>query len=229
MLGFSLSACKNSLVSSTNDTNRPNECTDAAMCLEPIDPSVPELQGKIDAGSYKGLQVISIDRAKKELVVTVPVPLPLGKPIRKDINSNDIDGAYWELKMVESNKWVMEVHIPMSNLVKGKFSDIPPALLPNGNPLPSIPTGELPGFAVKWEDGDDKEFFLYLGGGTLAIFVPTFNFDPFFMVEVPIRNKKKDKIGSFWSIPETEAYYGGFYLATVLPVEIAQWIDDNLQ
>lgn len=231
VLSLSLAACSNNLVNSSNGGNGKSDCGTSAECTTPpiIDPSVPTLEGKIDAGSYKGMQVITLDRANQAMVITIPVPLPIGKPIKKDIDSDKIKGAYWELKMYASNKWAIEVHIPLVNLVKGKFSDIPAALLPNGNPLPKVPSGELPGFAVKWDDGEDKELFIYLGGGTVAIFVPTYKFDPFFMVEVPIKTKKKDVVGYFITIPETEAYHGGFYLASILPKEIAQWVDDNLQ
>ena len=131
--------------------------------------------------------------------------------------------------MYESNKWAFELHLPLKNFIKGKFTNIPAALLPNGWPLPKVATGELPGFAVKWDDEDNKELFLYLGGGNFAIFVPTYNFDPTFMIEVPIKNKVKDTVGWFITIPETEEYYGGFYMAGIMPENLATWVDDNLQ
>ena len=192
-------------------------------------PEELDVIGKINDGAYAGLEVLRIDPVAQEMIMSIPMPIPFGKPVRKELNGNDLNGGYWELKQYEMNKWVVEIHIPLGHLVQGKFSEVPSAKLPNGQNLPGIASGELPGFAVKWQDDDEeKEIFIYLGGGTAAVFVPTYNFDPFFAINIPIKDKEQKRVGWFSTVPETDAYYGGIYMAILLPKNTAKWIDENL-
>lgn len=227
VIGFSLSACKNALTSNSNN-NGGLDCSDASLCIDPANP-IPDVTGKISEGAYSGLEVISINHENQTLVMSIPTPLPFGKAIKKPLKDDNLEDAYIELKQYAPNKWLVQVVIPLKNLVSGKFDPLPSTgLLPTGQPLPGVISGEIPGFAVKWDDGDDKELFLYIGSGMVGIFVPTHNFDPFIHLDIPIEDKRKNLVGWFSTIPETNQYYGGFYMSHLLPSELAKWIDNNL-
>jgi hypothetical protein len=101
----------------------------------------------------------------------------------------------------------------------------PSKRLPNGDPLPGVPGGELPSIGLEL---DQTDFFgnLYFGIETFAIFVPTPGFDPLLKLTFPIKNKSNRKtIGYISAVPEKAAFDGGFFLSLRVPDELARLID----
>ena len=226
VIALALSGCEfsNSLSSNSESLSGENGLG------QPVIPEALNLKAQINEGAYAGMEVVRIDALEKKLVLSVPLPIPFGRPLRRNLDSSDIDGGFWEIRQYDINQWMLELHLPLSNFVAGKFDRIPAARLPNGQALPGIAAGELPGFALRWQDEDgDKELFLYLGGGTVAVFVPTRGFDPFFAINIPLRDQKQERVGWFSTVPETESYFGGIYMALLLPKQVAKWIADNLE
>ncbi|MEC9284273.1 MAG: hypothetical protein VX642_16280 [Bdellovibrionota bacterium] len=237
VLALGLTACDSQLSSQSVDSINGGQSTPGGGDSGVIEiPEELDLVGKIGEGAYAGLEVVSIDPVNKEFIMKIPMPIPFGKEVKKAFNDNDLSGGYYMLTQYEINKWAVEIHLPLEKFVNGKLNEVPAAKLPNGQDLPGIVSGELPGFAIQWEDDSgDKEFYLYLGGGNAAIFVPTYNFDPFFAINIPIKDENKNRVGWFSTVPEMNdsdgnlIAYGGIYMAILLPSDLAKWIDNNLQ
>lgn len=185
-----------------------------------------DLQGTISKGLFKNHQAIRIDVANKEVVLSIPLPIPYlvslpAKPIP------ELPGAYYQLGQSASGTYQIEVHIPFSYFLpnaSGTYAD----KLPNGDPLPAIPGGELPRYGIKISESN-RDIFIYIGPSILAVYATTPEFNPYLPLQFPIKNANKTKIiGYLALVPEKRSYDGGVYLASKLPDGFARFLDEIL-
>jgi hypothetical protein len=121
----------------------------------------------------------------------------------------------------------MGVVIPLRLLVRGaSFTSY--NRLPNGDPLPFLPSGEKKGFAVALPTGNRQVIHLYFGVTTFAFFVevPGLNGIPVFF-GFPIVNQQGTRQTGFFSlIAAKNGNNAGVYVATRIPNELAILIDE---
>jgi hypothetical protein len=171
-------------------------------------------------------QIFRIDTVNNLLILSIPISgMPFGTgafPI------NQLPGA--TIMFTTSG---IDITVPLKDLVKGVgFSN--PSTLPNGNPLPGIPGGELPRIGGTVQNSN---FTLDIYGSVkyFAIFVPVPQLDKYLnyinliggQLTLPIMNKGKTKtLGYFSIIAPTGNFDGGFYLSLVFPPELAAALDN---
>lgn len=187
-----------------------------------------KVDGVVSDGWAANTPVVELDKANKELVVRLPMLanpfLILGMP---SIQLPEIPGARLTLEPLPNDRLALALRIPLSRFLKG-IESIPPSKLPNGDPLPGVPDGEMPSVAVQLTRIRDIKASIYLSPATVGIFVNT-PFDPTYNVSVPIRNEARTQIlGYFSSVAAKSTYEGGFFISVKLPSEIARIIDDNI-
>lgn len=203
-------------------------CAPSICGTEPVNPEDPwskvDLSGTVEAGPFGTHKVIDVDKVNNLLLISLPLPVnPFGgMTISKPIP--ELPGA--EVRLEQSgSSYALVLAIPLKYVVRGvEFAD--PGKLPNGDPLPGIPGGELPKLGLKL-NRDGRDVFLYLGKGAVGVFVPTPEFDPFLNLTFPIKNKSQRRIiGYFATVSKKGTSAGGFFMSVLIPADIQRIIDD---
>jgi hypothetical protein len=174
---------------------------------------------------FGNVQIISIDKTTETLSLMIPLPVnPFGGAM---ISSPvpEVPGAVVGITQDSSGKWYLTYTMPLSFLLKGiQYQN--PATLPNGNPLPQVPGGELPSLAGHVQNGKIN-FYIYGSVLYFALFVPTPGFNPFVTLTYPIQNSSGTKIlGYVSTVPATATANGGIYVALIFPPELQRLLDN---
>jgi len=189
----------------------------------PADPlAAVDVDGYVDVMGSKH-QIISLDKVNKTLIISAPLPEnPLGAVGHVDLA--ELPGAYIEIGPDNSGEWELRLVVPLRYFKNVDLAD--PHALPNGDPLPSVPGGELPRIAAHIQNSKG-ELYLYLSSTIFAVFVPTPGINPTIGLTLPIKNRKKTKIlGYLSTVPEKKPYPGGVFASFMIPLELARIIDD---
>lgn len=191
----------------------------------PIDNSGPQLseidmKAYVSGGQHDGKQVIELDKVKGEILFLLPL-LP-GEFIElAPVAVRELPGVTVET-VVRSNMTYLALRLPIKYITR-KVNFLNPGKLPNGNPLPGVPDGELPRLSIALKS--DVKLQLYLGVNVFGLFLET-DFDPFLGLTLPLKNQAGTKtVGYFATIPARGGFQGGFYLMTSLPPEISRVLD----
>ena len=187
------------------------------------------MEGNLSGGGYEKLPVVRLDKENEELIVRLPMQFNpfLGLPTGI-INVPQLPGVKLSSEILPDGSMAMLVHIPLEKLMR-KIDFLPAGKLPNGDPLPAIPSGELPTVGVTLNASNGIKAALYLDRRVVALFVNT-KFDPRLAVTFPIRNKDKSRVlGYFSTIPAKPSVAdGGFFISVIVPDDISKIIDDHL-
>ncbi len=187
-----------------------------------------EFNGYQAGGATNNSLVIYIDKAHQSLLFVLPIPMII--PIVAPIEIPDLPGAYLTTYTdANTGNQSMAVSIPLGYIVKGGVF-MPNQKLPSGDPLPFVPAGELPGFAVQFPQMPDYRLHLYIGVNVAAIFaeLPDVGLPIGFLY--PVKNQAKTKVvGAIGYVMPKNSFAGGMYLAAQLPPELARVIDDLIR
>lgn len=196
----------------------------------PVDPwqkIEKELTGYSKVGG-SNQKLIGVDKGEKAIVLTIPFADNVFPEMEVEITK--LPGAKVVSRLNSENKTELQFHVPIKYLLKGAdFGN--PQRLPNGDPLPSIPGGELPGFELNFPV-KDVVIHVYLGAEVLGIYVEV-PFDPYVKLTFPIKTSKEDgsqerTLGYLTSVPVKKPYRGGFFLSLLLPPDLARALDELL-
>lgn len=197
---------------------------------QPVDPWAKlekEMTGYSNvAGSNQKL--VGLNKQDKTIVLTIPFSSNVIPAV--EIEVPQLPGAKLVSRLNSENKTVLEFHVPIKYIIKGAdFGD--PQRLPNGDALPSIPGGELPGFELNFPI-KDVVIHAYVGAEVLGIYVEV-PFDPFVKLTFPIKTSKQDgsqerTLGYLTSVPVKKPFRGGFFLSLLLPADLARTLDEVL-
>ncbi len=218
--GLGTSTALNSVSGTPPD---PNSTTPPAT-LQSVD-----LNGSINGGRFNKTQVISLDIPNKMLVVTLPMLAnPFLAGVSAQIPVTGVTGATIGVQTQPDGSSAIVLHMPLANIIRGVNFPTPTAL-PNGDPLPGVPTAELPSVAVSLNPAKNITATIYFSKQMVGIYVNT-PFDPFISLTVPVRNSSKTKIlGYFSTVPAKKpAANGGFFVSALIPDDIARVIDNNI-
>tara|TARA_B100001248_G_C27399064_1_gene468354 strand:- start:173 stop:874 length:702 start_codon:yes stop_codon:yes gene_type:complete len=218
--------CAAEMQSTTAASNEP-----ATTCVEncigdKYKISANDLQGKVSDGTFENHQALKIDVDNQEVVMAIPLPLGViaGLPPQA---IPELEGAYYMIGMSSEGYSQIEVHIPFEHFL-GNYLPIPADRLPNGDPLPAVPGGELPKFALKIQEAG-RDIHIYIAPGLVGAYVTTPEFNPYLYLQFPIKNRNETKIlGYVALVPEKLGYDGGVYIATKLPDGFARFLDEIL-
>lgn len=187
-----------------------------------------EFNGYQAGGSSADSLVIYIDRAHQSLLFVLPIPMII--PIIAPIEIPDLPGAYLT-SYTDPNGGgdSVAVSVPLHYIVKGGVF-MPNQKLPNGDDLPYVPAGELPGFAIQFPQMPNYRIHLYIGVNVAAVFAELPNVGLPIGFLFPVKNLAKTKvIGAIGYVIPKGTFAGGMYLAAQLPPELARLIDDLIR
>jgi hypothetical protein len=188
-----------------------------------------KLDGQVSGGPFgNNIQVIAIDKVAKELIFRLPLPTieilggaTVGIPLAK------LPGATMSIETAPDGTSVLALHIPLRYIIKGA-TFLEPGKLPNGDPIPGVPDGELPSFAINLANSKSNATF-YIAPTTFSIYVNTPFASPFSLT-LPIRNAAHTQTTGYISVlmAKPPSKDGGLFLSFKLPGDLARIIDDNL-
>jgi len=185
------------------------------------------VEGAVQGGEHDQEKAVSIDKERKELVLLIPMPPNPLVDSNLNVPIPEIPGARLGFETQPDGSKALALRIPLERLLRG-IEFLPPSRLPNGDPLPAIPDGELPSIAVKISRWADVKATIYLAPSVVGVFVNT-PFDPKFSFTFPIKNKAKTRTWGYLStVPKKDAFDGGIFLSFVMPEDLARFIDDHL-
>jgi hypothetical protein len=173
--------------------------------------------------------VIQIDKANQAILLLLPVPSFAFLPLFPQSAIPNLPGAYFTSYQTASGASQLAISIPLKYILKGaQFG--PDQKLPSGDPLPYIPAGELPGFAIQFPQHPDYQVHLYIGVNVAAAFVELPDFGLPIGGIVKVKNKSKTKeVGAIGYVLPKGNYAGGLYLAAQIPNDMAIMIDNLIR
>lgn len=190
-----------------------------------------KVEGEVKEGKYEDRKLVSLDKVAKELVVRLPtlaLPIMIGN-LGQTITIPELPGTTVNLQVSADGSLEMVLRIPLTQLMRGA-SFLPSQTLPNGDALPAVPDGELPGLAIGAIDLNSKgslKGYLYLGKATVGAFVTT-PFNPIVAMQLPIYQNSGAVLGYLTTVPDKTGFPGGIFMSVKLPADIARLIDDLL-
>jgi hypothetical protein len=232
-IAFGILGCANDIQSITSAQNASTGNNGTGVQNPPPVPVDPwakiqkEMTGYANIGGEKQ-KLIGVDKVEKTIILTIPFSDNVLPELTVEVPQ--LPGAKLVSKLNAEQKTELQFHVPIKYLLNGgNFGD--PQRLPNGDPLPSIPGGELPGFEVSVPI-KDVTLHIYLGAEVLGIYVEV-PFDPYVKLTFPIKTSKEDgsqerTLGYLTSIPKKDPYRGGFFLSLLLPADLARALDELL-
>lgn len=184
------------------------------------------LKAQIQGGSYDQLLAVDFDVPTESLILNIPLAM---NPFIAETSGqiSQLKGVTYSTSSSKEGNKYLSIRVPIKYVMKG-VSKLNPARLPNGDPLPRIPAGELPGLALKLFKDQEVSLHLYIGVEVVAVYIQT-PFNPYLGLTYPIKNQAGSKVvGYFVTIPEKEAYQGGFFLSHTLPQDVARYLDEHV-
>jgi hypothetical protein len=186
-----------------------------------------DYQGFQSGGATDQALVIYIDRPNQSLIFVLPIRVII--PIFNQVEIPNLPGAHLLTYKDPQNGDSLAVSVPLKYIIRGaQFGE--PQKLPNGDALPYVPAGELPGFAIDFPQMKNYQIHLYIGVSVAAVFaeLPKLGL-PFGFLQ-PVKNPDKTKIvGAIGYVPPKNTFAGGMYLATQLPADLARTIDELIR
>ena len=188
----------------------------------PIPTPSENLKGFIASGSNEGQQVVWLDAAKGELVLSAPLPTGFSLNLLETSVPN-LKGAKLYSSVNADGKKTLNLVIPLKHVLRNVAS-IPAQSLPNGDPLPDMPGGELPSYGLSVAGSNGLKVNIYVGSDAVGIFFET-NFDPKFSFGVDIRSQMQQKVGIFALIAAKTPFKPGVFLGVHLDARLARALD----
>jgi hypothetical protein len=189
-----------------------------------------EMDGYSQGLDSKGKLVIQIDKANQALILILPLPSFLFLPFTSaNVDIPDLEGAYFTSYQTASGDRQLAVSVPLKHVIKGaEFGDS--QRLPNGDALPFIPAGELPGFSINFPQQPKYQVHVYVGVNVVAAFVELPDLGLPIGGTAKVKNKDKTKeVGAIGYIPVKGNFNGGLYLTAQLPNDLAITIDELIR
>ena len=225
IIAGSLGCAKSGFQSSSSSATDPGsqDGLSAPLTSQPISDKI-DVSSFISGGSYDKLQTVALDRVKKDLLLR----MPLGTNIFITTGSGSVSTRYpditFETEMSADGTAYITLRIPLKYVLRG-VTGINPQRLPNGDPLPMIPSGELPSLGFTINNQNKVKLYVYLGVDIVGLYVES-PFNPYIGITVPIKNQAGTKyVGYFSTVPAKSTFQGGFFLSFQLPPDLATLLD----
>lgn len=180
-----------------------------------------ELTGAISSKAFGDGTLMAVEQETESLILLLPYN-PLTSFIGRFTSAEHPDITI-EVMEKESGKKALGVRIPFKYILSRNTKMQNMGKLPNGDPLPAFPAGEIRGVAMNLnQQNKNYRLTIYFGPQAVAIFVETPGFDlPSyfdFLDPIPVYSKAKTAIVGYFKIVASKgAASGGFYLAARLP------------
>lgn len=185
--------------------------------------SVEFSAGFVSGGLFGGSKVVELDRVKKVMRIALPIPAanPFMVGLEKEFDLKDMPGAKLVLSSQPGANFSVALELPLRYFL-GDILFVQSEGLPNGDPLPGIPGGELPKFNLNIDPSGHVKTSIYIGPAMAGIYLES-PFDPYVKLMFPIASKdQKITYGYLNTVPAKAGFSGGFFLGVKIPDAISQ-------
>lgn len=184
-----------------------------------------ETDAVAEGTTYSGMQMVSIDQTRQTLNLILPLPPLVMLPISM-MTFKEIPGSSLESSTLADGKNVWILAIPLKYILRNGVQLNPMGVLPNGDPIDYLPSGETNGVSLTLPQNPNHRITIYLTVGAVAAFIETPNWEfpeGWPKIWTVVNNKSKTKqIGFFEIVPNKGTFSSGVYLAAKLPADIAR-------
>lgn len=185
-----------------------------------------DMEGYVSGGAYDNNFAVNLDKVNNALIVNLPIPAGPFSNLYVDIPN--LKGAKIKTYYDSSNKPQVAISIPLAYVLHG-VSFLPSTALPNGNPLPAMPSGEAPSLAFSLNANSENKVYLYIGVNAVGLYIENSYIPSYLGLTLPIKNKAQTQIlGYFTIVPKSGNFNGGLFTSFPLPNSVAKIIDDHL-
>lgn len=191
-----------------------------------------DMKGFVDGGENDAVQTIDLDKEKGELIIS----LPMGADMTLGLSNGSLTAlpgvTFYTTVNPKDNKAYFVVRVPVRHFLRG-VNTLPAGKLPNGDPLPFMPSGEAAALAFEINTGTAhaRKAYLYIGVEAVGLFVESkwitcgdlpICIAPWFS----IKNAAKTRvIGRLSTVMPKNGKDGGLFISTIIPPEIARILD----
>jgi len=191
------------------------------------------MDGSVEGGSYDGKVTVQVDQPNQALTFRLPISTSLMLPLFNETPITSLPGATVSHQMTQEGERAFLVKIPFQYIVK-KGNLAPYNLLPNGDPLPFMPSVETQGFAISLPQNPKYRLHLYFAPNAAAVYVelPEVQEIPFLPTYMgfPVKNEQKTQmVGWLAFYARTGTKLAGVYVASRIPDKIAILIDELIR
>ncbi len=188
-----------------------------------------DMDGYPTSMDFAGQLVIQVDKKNQALLLILPIPSFVFLPFVSKLEIPEVEGAFFTSYKNSKGDKQLAISIPLKTVIKGA-AFLPNQRLPNGDALPYVPAGELPGFAIAFPQNPNYRVYLYIGVNIAAAFVELPDISVPISGVFPVKNSSKTKeVGAIGYIAPKVNYNGGLFLAAQIPDRMAVIIDDLIR
>ncbi len=237
-----ITACGNKSFQTENIVDSTSESDQSNLSNGSKDPALQDQMNKLDLSGYAsgnyadGQETINLDKVSGSIIVKIP----LGFLVNVTLTANSfpqMPGLIVSTEFDNQKGQILVVKIPVQYLLRNVHTAAP-SRLPNGDALPSVPSGELPAVNLVINSQKSEKIYLYLSKEYFAVFFetkvdfgtllnPLLPVNPISMISIPIKDKNKVQIvGYLHLIAKKNNFNGGFMLAFRLPSQVAALLDN---
>lgn len=179
---------------------------------------------------FNGTLAFDLDKNRGEFVIMLP--MPSGVVFTPSGTFNKYPDISFTPIFDGSGKMKLAVRVPLKYVIKG-LQFVPPARLPNGEPLPAMPAGkgELPSLALSFPAHNNTQISLYIGLSALGLFMtlPDKAALPLpINITVPLRNQDKTRtFGYLTYVNAKKGHQPGLFISAIVPPEFARILEDH--
>lgn len=237
MSGLLISCAKGYQTAGSGDgTNNGSNISDVSGAWAKVQ---EKTESQVEGGQYSNQLLIKIDKENQAIILILPLP-PIFLASFTQFDVPDMPGVTVKPITNEDGGTSIAVSIPLRYVHKNtEFRDF--LTLPNGDKLPFMPVGEMSGFAVSFPNQPKYRLHVYVAVSAAAVFVETPDMDKYWndltdhlpiipQLGFPIKNKKYNQtVGYFSAILPKSSFSSGIYVASKLPNDIAQLINELIR
>ncbi|HPI41157.1 MAG TPA: hypothetical protein PLJ21_10160 [Pseudobdellovibrionaceae bacterium] len=122
------------------------------------------------------------------------------------------------------------VKLPLKNVLRGVTQLETATKLPNGDPLPKMPSGEPASLGLTISAKKNVKMNIYIAIEAVGVFVETpFDYPFPGYLSLPLKNEAQTQIlGWFTLVPRKNEFNSGFFLSFKLPLEVSEILNKYL-
>jgi len=196
--------------------------------------ALEELTGLVSGGAYDGNLAVEVLPDRQSLALILPLPPIFLAPLNQT-PIPQLSGSSLEYRRKPDGSFDMAVIIPIRHLTRGG-SLAPYNRLPNGNPVPFMPSGESRGFAIELPQRSSYKLHFYFVANAVGVFIETPNWrlpeelSALPTIGFPVRNLSQTQVNGYFAIvPNRGNFASGLFISTRIPRELAFQLDQILR
>lgn len=196
--------------------------------------AIEEINGQVSGGAYDSKIAVEVLPEKQSIALVLPLPPIFLAPLTQ-IQVSQLPGITVEYRRTSEGGYDIAVIIPIQYIIRGAAIGIYDRL-PNGDPIPFMPSGESRGFAIEFPQKQNYRLHFYFVANAVGVFIETPDWrlpDELSLIPnigFPIKNRNQTQINGYFAIiPNKGNFSSGLFVSSRIPRELAFQLDQILR